>query len=123
MKKWANRLKSNIVALYLASQDARTPWYAKWFIMAIAAYAVSPIDIIPDFVPILGYLDDLLLLPLAVVLAIRMIPPEVFAECQAIAQTKSLDTRAGRVAAIVVVVVWLLALTGAVIWVYRRIQA
>lgn len=123
MKKWANRLKSNIVALYLASQDARTPWYAKWFIMAIAAYAVSPIDIIPDFVPILGYLDDLLLLPLAVVLAIRMIPPGVFAECQAIAQTKSLDTRAGRVAAIVVVVVWLLALTGAVIWVYRRIQA
>ena len=122
MKKWASRLKDNIVALYLASRDARTPWYAKWLIVAIVAYAVSPLDLIPDFVPILGYLDDLLLLPLAVVLAIRLIPPEVLAECRASAQTQSLNTHSGRVAAIVVVVVWLLIFDGACIWAYRRIQ-
>lgn len=126
MKKWVDRLKDNVVGLYLASQDARTPWYAKWLIVAIVAYAMSPIDLIPDFIPILGYMDDLLLLPLAIGLTIRLIPPEVLSECRAIArnsdEAQPLNARAGSAAAIVVLVVWLLTFVGIGIWAYRRIQ-
>ena len=73
-KAWANRLKIEIYALYLAYRDPRTPWYAKVVAACVVGYAFSPIDLIPDFIPLVGYLDDLLLLPLGVALALRLVP-------------------------------------------------
>src|SRR5215212_6202650 len=85
-KRWAGRLKSETYALYLAYKDPRVPWYAKLFVALVVGYAFSPIDLIPDSIPVLGYLDDLILVPLGVALAVRMIPPPVLAECRERAQ-------------------------------------
>ena len=71
---WVRSIKMDVTALYLAGRDARTPWLAKAVAIAVAAYALSPIDLIPDFIPVLGYLDDLLIVPLGIVLAVRLIP-------------------------------------------------
>jgi uncharacterized membrane protein YkvA (DUF1232 family) len=104
-KERARRLKTDIYALYLAYRDPRVPWYARLFIICVVAYAFSPLDLIPDFVPILGYLDDLLLLPLGIALAIRLIPPDVLAECRAraISQRKK---PTNWVAAAVIMLIW-----------------
>ncbi|MGY3534106.1 uncharacterized membrane protein YkvA (DUF1232 family) [Bradyrhizobium sp. USDA 4452] len=83
IKGWARNLKRDSVALYLAARDPRVPWYAKALAVAIAAYALSPIDLIPDFIPVIGYLDDLMLLPLGIWLAISLVPDEVMTECRA----------------------------------------
>src|SRR5438477_13097838 len=82
-KQRAQQLKIEVYALYLAYRDPRVPWYARAFAACVVAYAFSPIDLIPDPIPVLGYLDDLVLVPLGVVLARRMIPPDVLAECRA----------------------------------------
>jgi uncharacterized membrane protein YkvA (DUF1232 family) len=75
LKRWAGTLKRDVHALYLASRDPRVPWYAKAIGIAVAAYAASPIDLIPDFIPVIGYLDDLIIVPLGIALVIRLIPP------------------------------------------------
>src|ERR1022692_1161944 len=80
LKDWARAMKRDVHALYLASRDPRVPWYAKALALVVAGYALSPIDLIPDFIPVLGYLDDVILVPLGVLLVIRLIPPEVMAE-------------------------------------------
>ena len=80
LKARARQLKAEVFALYFAAQHPQTPWYAKFLIVAIVAYALSPIDLIPDFIPVLGYLDDLLIVPLGLLLVIRLLPPEVLAE-------------------------------------------
>jgi uncharacterized membrane protein YkvA (DUF1232 family) len=82
LSKRARYLKAETFALYLAARHTGTPWYAKLIVAAIVAYVLSPLDLIPDFVPILGYLDDLVLIPLGVTLAIKMIPPAVMSECR-----------------------------------------
>ncbi len=82
MKTFAEKLRIEIYAMYLAYMDPRTPWYAKWLVAVIVAYALSPIDLIPDFIPVLGYLDDIILIPLGLVLARKIIRPEVLAECR-----------------------------------------
>src|ERR687885_2044119 len=82
-KRRARQLKTEMYALYLAYKDPRVPWYARVFAACVVGYAFSPIDLIPDPIPILGYLDDLILVPLGIALAVRMIPPDVLAECQA----------------------------------------
>ena len=74
LKDWTRAIKRDVHALYLAARDPRTPWFAKAFALAIAAYALSPIDLIPDFIPVLGYLDEVILLPLAIAFAIRLVP-------------------------------------------------
>jgi len=74
LKDWARALKNDVVALYIAGRDPRVPWYVKAAAVAIAAYALSPIDLIPDFIPVLGYLDEVIILPIAIALVIRMIP-------------------------------------------------
>ena len=86
LKQRARRLKAETFALYLAARHPETPWYAKLVVAGIVAYTFSPIDVIPDFVPILGYLDDLILLPMGIALAIKMIPTTVWLECRARAQ-------------------------------------
>ena len=115
LKQWARRLKRQAVALALAARDPRTPWYAKVLAAVVVAYAVSPIDLIPDFVPVLGLLDDLILLPLGVALCVRLIPPAVWAD--ALERAEKTDApQSGRVAAVVIVALWVAVLTGA-IWV------
>jgi uncharacterized membrane protein YkvA (DUF1232 family) len=85
-KQRARQLKTELYALYLAYKDPRVPWYARLFAACVVGYAFSPIDLIPDPIPVLGYLDDLILVPLGVALALRMIPPLVLAECRIYAQ-------------------------------------
>jgi uncharacterized membrane protein YkvA (DUF1232 family) len=109
LRGWARQLKQDTYALYLAVRDPRTPWYAKAFAALVAGYAFSPIDLIPDFIPIAGYLDDVILVPLGIYLALKMIPPEVLAECRARAE----QNRPGRkprnwIAAVAIVTIWVL---------------
>ncbi len=115
LKRRASRLKRQVWALFLAFKDPRTPLPARIIIIIAVAYAVSPIDLIPDFIPVFGQLDDLLLLPILIALAIRMIPPDVTARCrrEAWQHLKSGDrvsTPAGTVAAIVFALVWIAAI-------------
>jgi len=116
IKAWARNLRRDSYALYLASRDPRVPWYAKALAIAIAAYALSPIDLIPDFIPVIGYLDDLILLPLGIWLAISLIPPEVMAECRASASTalQRPTSRAGMIAIILLWIAGALALAWAI---------
>jgi uncharacterized membrane protein YkvA (DUF1232 family) len=117
LKERVRGLKRETVALYLAARHPDTPWYAKVFIAGVVAYAVSPIDLIPDFVPVLGVLDDLILIPLGIALALKMVPPAVMAECRARAEASMADAKAGRIAAIVIVGIWVLAVTLCWVWV------
>jgi uncharacterized membrane protein YkvA (DUF1232 family) len=104
----ARQLKAETWALALAARDPRTPWYAKLLIAGIVAYACSPIDLIPDFVPVLGYLDDLVLLPLGIAWALRLIPPAVLVECRVRAQENMLAGKpVSWVAGAVIVLLWL----------------
>jgi len=89
LKLWARTLKRDVVVLWLAARDPRVPWYAKAVAGAVAAYALSPIDLIPDFIPILGYLDDLIIVPLGIWLAISLIPPDIISELRTEAATRS----------------------------------
>jgi uncharacterized membrane protein YkvA (DUF1232 family) len=81
IKAWAKQLKRKVFILYFAYKDSRTPWYAKIFATCVVAYAFSPIDLIPDFIPLLGYLDDIILIPIGVVIALKMIPATVIQDC------------------------------------------
>ena len=106
LRAWARSLKRDTHAVWLAARDPRTPWYAKALGLAVAAYALSPIDLIPDFIPVLGLLDDLLIVPLGLWLTLKLIPPEVMATHRAAAGAAA-DRPVSRVAAVVVVVIWL----------------
>jgi uncharacterized membrane protein YkvA (DUF1232 family) len=110
LKAQAAALKREIFTLYFAARDPRTPWYAKLVVVCVVAYALSPIDLIPDPIPVLGYLDDLLLLPLGIYLALRMIPQEVLAECRAKAGTMNEKLPHNWWAGAVIVLLWLLTL-------------
>lgn len=112
-KDWARRIKRDVVAVYFAARDARTPLLARCLAVAVAAYALSPIDLIPDFIPVLGYLDDVLIVPLGLLLVVRMLPPEVLQDARDKAATV-LERPRSRAAAIAIVGVWLACLAGAV---------
>ena len=118
IKRWAKTLKSNTLALYLAARHPGTPWYAKAMAGLVAAYALSPIDLIPDFIPILGYLDDMILLPLGIWLTVRMVPKAVWAECRERAEGMS-QVRGPRWIAAVIIGVWGLLLLAVVCFVLR----
>jgi uncharacterized membrane protein YkvA (DUF1232 family) len=118
--KHAAQLKTEIYALYLAYKDDRTPIVARVFAGVVVAYAFSPIDLIPDFIPIFGYLDDLLLVPLGIYLALKMIPPQVRAECRIQAADEMAQRKpVSQVAAVVIVLVWVALAAFAVLLVYR----
>lgn len=109
LKRWAQGLKAEVHALYLAYRDPRVPVHARVFAAVVVAYAFSPVDLIPDPIPILGYLDDLILVPLGIALAVRMIPPPVLAECREKARRSGGRTGPkGKAAAVAVVAVWLM---------------
>ena len=107
VKDWARRVKRDTVVVYFAARDPRTPRLARCLALAIAAYALSPIDLIPDFIPVLGYLDDLLIVPLGLLLVIRLLPPEVLAESREKAVTL-LSRPKSYAAAAFMVGIWLL---------------
>jgi uncharacterized membrane protein YkvA (DUF1232 family) len=108
LRERARHLKAETLALYLAARDPRTPWYAKLLVAAIVAYALSPIDLIPDFVPVLGYLDDLILIPMGIALAIRLIPHPVLDACRIRAnETMQSGKPVSRIAGAIIVVIWL----------------
>ncbi len=110
VREWARRLKAETLALYLAARDPRTPWYARLLVAAIVAYALSPIDLIPDFIPVLGYLDELILLPVGLALALRLIPTGVMADARERARAELAGARPrSRVAAAIIVAIWLTA--------------
>ena len=120
LRGWARRLKAEVLALWFAARDRRTPWLAKLVAGATAAYALSPIDLIPDFVPVLGYLDDLIILPLGIALAVRLIPTPLLAEFRARAAILALRP-VSRGAAAVIVLVWVMA-AAALAWALRPDQ-
>jgi uncharacterized membrane protein YkvA (DUF1232 family) len=101
------RLKREVGALYLAYRDPRTPWYARLFAALVVAYAISPIDLIPDPIPVLGYLDDLILIPLGVWVALRLIPRGVTAECRQRAAQETVVLPVSRAGAVMVAIVWI----------------
>lgn len=105
-KIWAKSLKRDIVALWLAARDRRVPWYAKAVAGAVAAYALSPVDLIPDFIPVLGYLDDLLIVPLGILLATRLVPADVMRELREEA-ARRIERPSGRAGLTFILAVWL----------------
>lgn len=112
LKKIAKGLKQNVYVLYLAYRHPQTPWYAKAFSLLIVAYALSPIDFIPDVIPVVGYLDEVILLPLGILGAFVLIPNDVLEECRLKASRSDHMLRKNWVAAAVIVLVW----TGLVTW-------
>jgi uncharacterized membrane protein YkvA (DUF1232 family) len=122
-KARAQQLKVEVYALYLAYKDPRTPWYAKVFSAIVVGYAFSLIDLIPDPIPVLGYLDDLVLIPLGVYLALKMIPPEVMVECRLKAKEVIVQGKpVNKLAAAVIVLIWvgLVVMMGVLVW--RRVK-
>jgi uncharacterized membrane protein YkvA (DUF1232 family) len=110
LKAWAAAMKRDVLALYLATREPRVPWYAKLLAAITAAYALSPIDLIPDFIPVLGYLDDIILLPLLIYLTIRLIPGEVMVELRTEAEKRLVGKRlVSKTGAIMIVLLWLIA--------------
>jgi uncharacterized membrane protein YkvA (DUF1232 family) len=108
LRRWARTVKQDVVALYIAARDPRVPWYVKLAAAAIAAYALSPIDPIPDFIPVLGYLDELIVLPIAIFFVIKMIPGPLMEEFRAEAERRS-ERPVSRAAAAVIIVLWIAA--------------
>ncbi|MES2401413.1 MAG: YkvA family protein [Pseudomonadota bacterium] len=117
MKSWAKRIKRDGITLWFAGKNPATPWYAKALGLFVVAYALSPIDLIPDFIPVLGYLDDVLLLPGLIWLAVRLLPPQVLADSRKQAddwiETKGIRP-SSRVGAVVIGLLWICS--GAAIW-------
>jgi uncharacterized membrane protein YkvA (DUF1232 family) len=107
VKIWALTLKRDAYAVYLAARNPNTPWYVKALAVVVAAYAFSPIDLIPDFIPILGYLDDLILIPLGIWLVVSLIPEQAMAEYRAKASEVMQRPHDGKVAAIAIIAIWM----------------
>lgn len=119
LRRFAERMRLQLRVLDLAGRDPRTPLAAKLLVILVVAYALSPIDLIPDFIPVLGYVDDLLLLPLGIYLAMRLVPRELWQELQARAESEQSALPANRRAAVVVVLCWIAAAALLGYWLWR----
>jgi uncharacterized membrane protein YkvA (DUF1232 family) len=108
LRRWARTVTRDVIALHLAARDPRVPWPAKAVAACVAAHALSPIDLIPDFVPVLGHLDDLVVVPLGILLAVKLVPPDLMAEFREEARRRC-ENPTGRAGAAIVVALWLLA--------------
>ena len=118
LKTWAKNLKKQLLVLYLAYRDERVSWYAKLFTMLVVAYAFSPIDFIPDFIPILGYLDDVILVPLGVSLALKLIPKEVLEDCKKKVEERQTTSKPKNwVTGVIIIAIWILVF----IWVGKLV--
>jgi len=122
LKVRARELKREANAIYIAARDPRTPWYVKALIFFVVAHTFSPIDLIPDFIPILGYLDDLVITPGGIWLAVKLIPPEVLAEARGTAATQGVDGRVGTIGAAIIILIWILAIIWGVSIILKRME-
>jgi uncharacterized membrane protein YkvA (DUF1232 family) len=119
LRQWATEMKRNIIALWIAARDKRTPLSARWVAAFVAAYALSPIDLIPDFIPIVGYLDDLIILPLGIFISVRLIPPDLMTEYRE--QANAFDMRpSSRRAVIIIVIIWLVVSYFLIRWFFMQ---
>lgn len=116
LKTRARALQKEAYAIYLAARDPRTPWYVRALIFFVVAHTFSPIDLIPDFIPVLGYLDDLIITPGGIWLAVRLIPSEVLTEARAKAATYTVDSSVGKVGATIIIVVWITVLVAIILF-------
>src|SRR2546423_12343656 len=114
-KAWARAIRHDVVAVWIAARDPRVPWYAKLLAAAVAAYALSPIDLIPDFVPVLGYLDDIIIVPAGILLTVQLIPAGLMDEFRAEAARRE-GRPASRVGAAAIVGLWIVGVAGALRW-------
>ncbi len=120
IKSWAGRLKRDVVALWIAARSPQTPMAAKIVAGSVAAYALSPIDLIPDFIPVLGYLDEIVIVPLGIALAIRLIPAALMAEfrAEAVAMARPVNKQM----AMVIIILWLVMTTTGAAWLWRVVR-
>lgn len=118
LRHWARSIKGDVIALYFAARDPRVPWYVKALAICVAGYALSPMDLIPDFVPVLGYLDDVVIVPLGILAVVKLIPPEIMAEHRASAARVS-ERPVSRPAAGVIVAIWAASIALVTWWGYR----
>lgn len=109
-KQWARTIKRDVHAVWLAARDPCTPWFAKVIALVVAAYAFSPIDLIPDFIPVLGYLDDIILVPLGVILVVKLIPPEVMDKHREVADSIT-EHPTSQIAAGAIIIIWIIFVT------------
>jgi uncharacterized membrane protein YkvA (DUF1232 family) len=121
LQQWARTMKRDVHAIYLAARDPRVPWYAKALALCVAGYALSPIDLVPDFIPVVGYLDDLIIVPIGILLVVAMIPDDVMAEHRA-AATAAGNRPVSRIGAAAIITLWLLlaAAAGWLAWGYLQ---
>lgn len=117
IKTWARSIKTDIVVLYIAAKDARTPRSAKIMSLTVLGFVLSPIDLIPDFIPVIGYMDDLLLVPLGIFLAVRLIPPALMSEFRLLA-TDHAKLPKSRMGAMVIICIWVFGMTMFAWWLY-----
>jgi len=121
LRKWAKSLKQQTLVVYFAARDPRTPWFVRMIALFVAAYALSPIDLVPDFIPVLGYLDDLIFIPLGLALVVRLTPAEVMLSARQQAQTAS-DRPVSRGMAAAIILIWLVVLGWLGWWAVRRLH-
>ena len=120
LRKWARELKQQTLVVYFAARDPRTPWLARLLALGVAAYALSPLDLIPDFIPILGLLDDLVIVPLGLMLVLRLLPAEVLAASRAKAEHAA-SKPTNRTMAVVIVAIWAVAAGALGLWIWRAL--
>lgn len=116
LRRWKDLVSGEVLTLYFAARHPRTPIFAKVLAGAVVAYALSPIDLVPDFIPLLGYLDDLILVPAGIALALRLVPSPVLIECRAKAQTWGRRLERSLVAGAIIVVAWLILVVLLALW-------
>jgi uncharacterized membrane protein YkvA (DUF1232 family) len=107
LKATAKRIEKDLVAVYIALRDERTPWYAKMLVWITIGYALSPVDLIPDFIPVLGYLDDLLLLPGLLIICVRLIPPAVLEDARRQAAEAALPEKRSWFVGVLIILIWI----------------
>jgi uncharacterized membrane protein YkvA (DUF1232 family) len=112
LKTRASQLKREAYTVAIAARDPRTPWYVKALIFFVIAHTFSPIDLIPDFIPVLGYMDDLIITPGGLWLAVRLIPPEVMADARSAVVARSIDGNVGKVGAVLIILIWIITIAG-----------
>ena len=122
LRRWAEDLKKHTLVAYFAARDPRTPWLARWLALLVAAYALSPVDLIPDFIPVLGYLDDLVIVPLGLALVLRLIPEQV--KRSARERAAALAGRpVSRGMAAVIVAIWVVVAGALGLWAWQWVRA
>ncbi len=125
LQRWTDKarsIKRDLYAIYLACRDPRTPWYARLLAALVIGYALSPIDLIPDFIPVIGYLDDLILVPLGLLLVVRLIPPDVLADARRRADASAWAKPRNWLVAAIIILLWMAAMTAIGLYLWSRLR-